>query len=910
MVYRDNEGFQTALLSTCQPGTLILTSGNRLARHLKHRYRELQMADGKMGWASPDIFSLNAWIWKAWNMTWPSTRPLSSMTCLALWKEAAGHMPPPEPFLPDLALFRTIDETYAALARHGLPTQGPPPCVTPLLVWRREIMQTFEARARALKGFHPALLPVHFAQAIREGLVRLPEAVVLAAFEAPAPIEEALFDTLSSACQVTRLELPQGMPKRTRRIVMANRRQEVAWLTRELVMDARTIPLNRIGVVVPEIETYVPHIRQAFREIMGKSLDRTHSAYNISVGVSLWERPLVQSGLLPLRFWAEGQPRTLLLSLALSSYYGRFSGDRDGMAQADQLWRKHGVDTGLRALLYVLSDESPRLFSQVNGGLPTLEQALETFVEEPVRTGAGWVRALETFWEVAGFPVTADEADTGAWSHLKALLHRIREDLQQTPMTLPDFTGILSLFLSEEMVHVSGSEEAGIQVLGIIESRGLTFEKLYVVGLAAGSLPRPVRPLPFLDAQERQRVQGATAESQFSFAEQAFRHLLACAPHVMLVRPGEELAEPLAPSPFWTQAVGEGAQQEVDVWNAPDAVWSRATWLQRARTGMAQPRAFPPADPPVDRHVLPKRISVSDLAVALRCPFRFFVETILRVFPLDELIMGISALDRGNRLHQALALFTRRCRDEGLVAKTDRPAMEALLRACSDEVLLSGTSAAVDTQSGRLDLHARKMEHCRWMGDKGAPPGLLSVWLGLEQHRLDEGWRWLCEESPFDNLTGPAWPFSIAGRIDRIDQHKDGGFMLWDYKSGGLPARQDVLEHLIEPQILAYVQAARENRIAEIAQGLSEDTQISGGYIALKTPSAIAHKALAPKGGNWDQMLRQWNASVAGVGKKLLSGQFGPEPGQASNGVRQEKVCLHCPYRPLCGQMVPGRLIP
>jgi ATP-dependent helicase/DNAse subunit B len=202
------------------------------------------------------------------------------------------------------------------------------------------------------------------------------------------------------------------------------------------------------------------------------------------------------------------------------------------------------------------------------------------------------------------------------------------------------------------------------------------------------------------------------------------------------------------------------------------------------------------------------------------------------------------------------------------------------------------------------------MERYRWMGDKGGAPGLLKAWIGLEQQRLDEGWRWLCEESPFDNLTGPGWPFSVAGRIDRIDHHKDRGFTLWDYKSGELPTRQDVLEHLIEPQILAYVQAAKENRIAEITQELGENTKISGGYIAMKTPSAIAHKEVTPKGGDWDEVLHQWNVSIASLGKRLLSGQFGAEPGDISNDIRQKKGCLHCPYRPLCGQTVAGRTVP
>ena len=902
MSYHNNQGFQTALLSECRPGTLILTSGGRLARHLKHQYREAQMAAGNKGWDSPDILTLNAWIREAWNMTWPLIHPLSRLNCLALWKEASSRVPPPEPFPPDLKLFQTMDETYKALVRHGLPPEGPAAPATPLLAWRREVIQRFEDLAEERKSFHPALLPAHLAGAIQEGAVRLPANIVLAAFEAPAPIEEALFKCLADVCTLSRFNLPAGTPQKKQGVVMPSRKQETAWLVRQLVMDARAVSLNRIGVVVPDTETYVPHIRQALREIVGKPLDQSLSAYNISMGTSLLERSLVQAGLLPLSFWAQGEPRTLLLSMLLSPYYGRWATVRDRIARADRVWRRHGLDAGLSSLLRVLSHQSPELFGLLNQGEPLFEESLRTFVRVSTRTGAEWVHIVEGFWDAVGFPVIADEADTGAWRHLKTTLHLIREDLKTTNMSLSDFTGLLRHLISEELVHLRGSEESGIQILGVIESRGLSFEKLYVLGLSAGSLPRPVRPLPFLDPWERHQVRGATAESQFGFAQEAFSHLLACAPDVTLTRPEEDSAEPLAPSPFWAQAVEKETRCVIDLWNAPDPAWARAAWLQQAKKGLERPAAFPLADPPVEEDILPKTLSVSRLSIAFACPFRFYAETILKILPLDELIIGISPMDRGNCLHRVLALFTRRCREKNLTVKTDRRVMEALLKTCSDEVL-AFCDEVLHTGADPQGRHGWGMERRRWIGDdKGGGPGLLTQWLDLELQRLDKGWLWLCEESSFDGLTFPDWPFSITGRIDRIDHHKDKGLILWDYKSGEHPVGRAVVEYLADPQIPAYVQAAKENRIAELAKEPGPGVDISGGYISLKTPSMVTHKELAPKRESWDQVLKRWQKAVASLGKLLASGQFMAEPYPVSDGVGQEKACRYCPYIPMCNR--------
>jgi len=196
------------------------------------------------------------------------------------------------------------------------------------------------------------------------------------------------------------------------------------------------------------------------------------------------------------------------------------------------------------------------------------------------------------------------------------------------------------------------------------------------------------------------------------------------------------------------------------------------------------------------------------------------------------------------------------------------------------------------------------MERRRWLGDKDGAPGLLTQWLDLELQRLDEGWCWLCEESSFEGLTVPGLPFSIGGRIDRIDGHKDKGVILWDYKSGEPPSAQAVLEYLVDPQIPAYVLAAKEHRIAGVGKELGPDTHVSGGYILLKKTSSVSHRVLKPKEESWDQVLQEWKEAVASLGQKLVSGEFGAEPYPVSGGARQENACLYCPYRPLCNRRV------
>jgi RecB family exonuclease len=158
----------------------------------------------------------------------------------------------------------------------------------------------------------------------------------------------------------------------------------------------------------------------------------------------------------------------------------------------------------------------------------------------------------------------------------------------------------------------------------------------------------------------------------------------------------------------------------------------------------------------------------------------------------------------------------------------------------------------------------------------------------------------LCEETSFKGLSDQDWPFSISGRVDRIDFHSDRGYALWDYKGGATPTRKEVLEQHLDPQILAYVHAAKEGLISEISEGAAH---ISAGYIGLKAASAVVLSEFINDEKGLDIILQDWKGAVTSIGSKMVTGRFEAEPGHVSHGVREEKVCRYCPYRPLCGRI-------
>ncbi len=85
------------------------------------------------------------------------------------------------------------------------------------------------------------------------------------------------------------------------------------------------------------------------------------------------------------------------------------------------------------------------------------------------------------------------------------------------------------------------------------------------------------------------------------------------------------------------------------------------------------------------------------------------------------------------------------------------------------------------------DLHWQS-EFDRWLGGVAGGKSLLGEWLGLERQRYEQGWRWQLMEAEFTGLREEGWPFSLKGRLDRLDYHPDSReAIIWDYKSGEVP---------------------------------------------------------------------------------------------------------------------------
>jgi len=238
---------------------LHLTATGRLSRRLRHRFRMECIARGTSGWHPPRIMSLNAWLQNVWAESWPETIPASELFRTSLWNRLIREIPPPSPFERDLGLCRLLDENYGAMIRYGLnPADGIPS--TPLVEWRREISGAFRTSLARDGFFHPAELPLHIYRAIDDDKVACPGKMSLSGFESPAPIEAGLFSLLERKTSVEYSRLERKIPAKPEAVALPSPEQEMDYLIRRLAEDGPKIPLHRICVIAPDLQSWADRL--------------------------------------------------------------------------------------------------------------------------------------------------------------------------------------------------------------------------------------------------------------------------------------------------------------------------------------------------------------------------------------------------------------------------------------------------------------------------------------------------------------------------------------------------------------------------------------------------------------------------------------------------------------------------
>jgi len=881
--FSTNAALQDYLLDHAGPGTLVLIPHQRLAHQIRHRQRLAALAAGRPAWEPLALFTLNAWWSELFQGLWPQAALAPALVRLARWRQALTAAPPPSGPTPELAWTQALDDTHTLLCRYSMaggdarPTAGEGD--SPLITWRRRVTGIYVDLLREGDWLSPGELPAYLTAALRQGRIKLPPRVLVAGLETPAPAEALWLQEVSRRTQVVHLQVRGDLANVGEAVALPDPAQEVNWVAAQLVNLARSgLPLHRLAVTAMNIDLYTPQLRRVLAELLGPPQSPEGWAYNFSRGPNLSEVPLFQAALLPLVFIAARERREDLVSLLLSPYYGEVQVHGGPPAQWDLIFRERRLDQGWNHLRQaVLRSRPPEDQTAVLQRLDRVWVSLKL----PAAPPGQWCRRLRTAWQELGFPRGLGEAEREPWNRLTGLLPELETALGPEGLTAGEFLEWLTLGAQRLILPGPGVQAAGIQVLGLLEMRGLDFAQVFCLGMNSGTLPAPPRPLPLLATGEKRLVLGGTYQSQHHFAAELFHNLLGAAPRLTLTRPRVVDQEELVSTPLY---VGEWSQADLAVLSVPNAAWLRSPAIQAVFHAPASP-AFPGRPDSALPFPLPEEISLSQVSTALRCPCRFLLENLLKIRELPEIEAGLDPRERGQKLHEVLARFTTAFQE---VLEADQAWDHERAR----ELLQEAARRTLAPLS--FDLHWQA-EADRWLGEAG----LLWEWLSLERERFEAGWRWQGSEVAFQDLRGRDWAFSLRGRIDRLDYHPEkSDLVVWDYKSGEIPKKGKVLDDREEYQLPCYLLAVQLGRVPVLPAAAT----LRAGFIGLKSPRShhLKHEDFGAAPEKWREAALAFAAKVTALGRRLAAGDFHPDPAPAPEKPHGG-ACHYCPYELVCG---------
>ncbi len=888
-IFPSSAVLQDYVLAQATPDTLTVVPHQRLARQIWHRQRLGALAAGLGAWGPLALRTLQAWWLELFQGMWPREALVPPLLRLAMWRQALNAAPPPSGPTSELSWAQALDETHILLCRHLLepemaggdfrPTRFPGDDSS-LVAWRRRVTGIYAEILRQGSWLSSGELPAYLAQALRTGKLKLPGRVLVACLETPAPLEELWFQEVSRHSQVVHLQV-RGDEKNIRAAVsLPDPQQELHWVTAQLLELAQGgVPLHRLAGTAMDMDTtYTPQLRRVLAEVLGPTEAPDGWAYNFSQGSRLSEAPLFLAGLLPLHFLADRERREDLVSLLLSPYYGNLHVQGQPLARWDQLFRKRRVEQGWDRLRKTVTrtphgeDEG-----EVLARLDRVWYSLNLSVA-PVRQ---WCRQLQAAWRELDFPRGLHEADAEAWVRLTGLLAAVESALNSEVMAAGEFLEWLKVGAHRIILSGPGIQTAGVQVLGLLEMRGLDFDRVFCLGMNSGVLPALPRPLPLLAAAEKRQVLGGTYQSQHHFAAALWENLLGTASHLTFTRPEMVEQEERVSTPLY---LGEWNQAEMAVLTSPHPAWLRSPAVRAVFQAAGTPLGPGYVDYPLPL-TLPGQISLSQISTALGCPCRFLLEHLLKIKELPQIKAGLDPRERGQLLHAALALFASEFKEVLEPERLwDHARAQELLKEAARQILAPLS----------FDLHWQA-EADRWLGEAG----LLWEWLRLEQERFAAGWQWLDTEVGFQGLHCQDWPFTLKGRIDRLDYQSDNAdLVVWDYKSGEIPKKHKVFDDIEEPQLPCYLLAVQQGRVP----GQPAAAKLRAGFIGLKSPRPqhLKHEDFGATPETWRAAAKAFAERVAALGRRLAAGDFRPDPNPAPAG-KNQGACQYCLYSLICG---------
>ena len=855
-------------------GDLVLTPNHRLARRIRQAYGVHLSESGAHSWETPQVMSLEHWLTHCYQQLQLRGEVLPALATprqlLALWTECIRDNSRSASLLRPRATAQLALDAWQNLRLWQLDWR-----VEPLASRFRydldaalfsEWADDFEKR------LSQAGLSTLLQQEQKLGSVSVSDRIVLVEFNELPPWQNAVLR--SQASQVDRFQA-SGEAQTSRALRAANAEEEyraAAQRAAEVLAQGD----RRLAILVPSLEQERPVIERVLEERLGTG---AALRVNISAGTALSHCGPVRTALGLLALYTSDPDLPEFSALLHSRYRSQDERDQE-TALLSSLYRR-GKRTLQRGQL--ISDCQFAAAASGEGGL-LLGRALAALRDSRTLSRPAppsqWCDRFISALESLGWPGPGpfDSLEYQQLEHFQQALHNLGELDAVFPVL--GWAGALSQLRSvcEETVFQQRTDDSRVQVLGLLEAAGMSFDEIWLCGMEESVWPALARPNAFIpiSVQRSHNMPHASPDRETDYARQLLTQLSRAAVDITIsYSPGEsDLPAGLSPlvedvfapklddastgtfENHWLKDFESSARSLVTDGQAP-AVQSKELERQKGGSGL--------------------------IADQSRCPFRAFAQHRLKLRPLPDLDDALSAAERGELLHEALFHIWGELQDQRSLLELGESQRSELINRCVGEV----TTELRKRYRGALGQAVLDLEEQRLCG-------LLEAWLALESQRSE-----FSVVAREENLQAQLGPLQINLRIDRIDKLEDGATLLIDYKSGSCEVSYWMGERPRDPQLPLYASvlpgAVSALSFASIRGEKQEFKGLGQAAYALGIRDRLTQAARAWQREEltWEELTALWQQSLERLAQQYLEGHAVVDPADSAS-------CNWCGLESLC----------
>jgi ATP-dependent helicase/nuclease subunit B len=856
-------------------GDTVIASSARAVRAMRRLHAEEQRDRGLEAWQSPDILDWESWLNRLWQQRVRSGNEdrllLTTLQEQQVWVRVVRPRIKGRHLISVDGVAELAQHAYGLLCSYGALDflRGEHASGVDVQSFR-EWAQQFERECEKERWLSRNQLPL----VLVSGTVEAARRFVLAGFDRMTPAQQQLVDALQGqgfavdVVEADKVAAAEG-PLLVKVLHRKDEMETCALWVRNQLQENR-----RIAVVVPDVAAMRPEITRIFHQVLAPetvAINTNDSAlpFEFSLGVPLADVPMARSALLLLRWLHEPLLQSDISWLLLSGFLDEQTGEMLPVAEFDAKVRQEPMRQPEQDLeSYLKSGSAP------DGLRRRLYTARKVLAQKSSLTFAEWAEAADEILEIVGWPgghalESEDFQVQARWSHLLDQISALAFDGRSV-----GFGEFLEV-LKQQAAHVifaPESRDAPVQIIGPMETAGLSFDSIWFLSATDARWPRVAQPHPLLPRglQRDHKMPHADSTSDWNLAKQVTARLVQSSPRCLFSYAVQDEQGACRPSTLIDAGVKEVSS---------DALRAR---IGAGDYGKEDEGAIPPEEQEEAAIVAwPVELDAGGaeiLRMQAACPFQAFASRRLAARPMEATDWGLEARERGSVVHRILeTLWGELKTRENLVAARDQGTLHPLVE--------QHVQMALKKFRSRTEEHSWSQAYLD--AEEERIVALIEEWLEYEAPRSN-----FTVEAGEEKLSVTVGELKLQVRVDRIDAVM-GGRIIIDYKTGQLAAVSWDGDRPDEPQLPLYagfgniddlkgvlLARVRDDNAAFIGR-VEDARQVDGNRKLVKPPYS-------------DAMLQRWQTVLTELGQHFVKGEADVDPKQ------YPKTCQFCRLPGLC----------